>query len=316
MTANVETMFYAGQTPWHKLGRALPDNLTADEAYVESGLDWSVNLKPLYDEAHQPIERFKATVRSTDGRVLGVVQKRYMPVQNKELFVFADSLLKVGGAHYHTAGSLAGGRRVWVLAQLPTAVVVKVGKNKDETACYLLVMTAHDGTLPVKVIFTPVRVVCQNTLNLAISQATNMVTVRHTTTAVERMKVAVETMKNAQEYFQNFSELAQHLASKKLNSKQLKEFVESLFPSPRGEEDISTVLQNKRDNVVYLFEHGRGHDKIKGTAWAALNGAIEFADYAYGRKTNSAEKRAESVLYGAAAYLKQRALTTILKVAA
>jgi phage/plasmid-like protein (TIGR03299 family) len=315
MTANVETMFYAGQTPWHGLGVALPTDCVAKDAIHHAGLDWNVTLEPLFDKDGHELPRFKATTRSSDQKVLGVVQKRYTPIQNATLFKFADALVEVGKAHFHTAGSLAGGRRVWALAKLPKTI--KVLKN-DVTEQFLLVMTAHDGTCPTRVIFTPIRVVCQNTMMAALKGATHAVTVRHTSTAQNRLVEAMHVMGAAQAHFDVFGQLAAHLAAKRFSAAELKAFVVALFPTPAGkdEDTLSSQTQSKRDNVIYLFDHGKGHDRIKGTAWAALNGAIEFADYAYGRKTRDAEQRAESVLYGAASILKQRAFDTIIKLAA
>lgn len=310
--ANVETGMFAGVRPWHEFGTRLPLNIKADEAIVTAGLDWEVVLKE-FEVENQAVERYRATVRSSDKKVLGIVQERYTPIQNAEMFAFAESLVKIGGAHYHTAGALDGGRRVWILLELND--VIKVGKG-DITKKYLLLTGSHDRTASFRCLFTPIRVVCQNTLNAALRGSAMGVSIRHTTTAVDRMKLATATLGAAQKDFDVFSQFTAHLATKKFDSKMLKTFVEQVFPSDKDEDEIPTQLQTKRDNVIYLFDHGKGHDKIKGTAWAALNAVVEFADYAYGRKGATAEKRAASVLYGSAALLKQDATDIMQKLAA
>lgn len=319
MTANVESMMYIENTPWHGLGKRLDKAANADEALKESGLNWDVRLGGVYgkhDGETFDIPRYQGVYRSSDQRCLGIVQGRYQPIQNRELFDFMDALVEVGGAHYHTAGSLNNGSRVWGLIRMPETIKVKA----DLTETYMLGMSAHDGTCPMKVLYTSIRVVCQNTMQMALKGANAGVSIRHTRTAVDRMIEAQKVLGRSQQYFDKFAEMAKFLSSKRMTVAELKTFVDQLFPQPQGqtEDDISTRLQTKRDNVIYLFDHGKGHDKagVKGTAWAALNAVTEFADYAYGRKERTLEKKAESVIYGSSSLLKQRAVDTLLRLVA
>ena len=166
MSANVETMFYTREKPWHGLGTQVMEAPTSAAALSLAGLDWRVIQKPLltYDEI--PVPGFKANLRDSDNQVLGVVTDRYKVVQNEDAFAFTDSLLGEG-VTYETAGSLQNGRRTWILAKLPQRYII----SGDEITPYLVFMNSHDGSGAIKAAMTPIRVVCMNTLNLALSTA-------------------------------------------------------------------------------------------------------------------------------------------------
>lgn len=166
MSANVETMFYTREKPWHGLGTMVMEAPTSAAALELAGLKWQVIQKPLATEDGISVPGFKANLRETDNQVLGVVTNRYKVVQNEDAFAFTDDLLGEG-VTYETAGSLQNGRRIWILAKLPQRYII----SGDEITPYLVFMNSHDGTGALKAAMTPVRVVCQNTLNLALSTA-------------------------------------------------------------------------------------------------------------------------------------------------
>ena len=166
MAANVETMFYTREKPWHGLGTRVETALTSKEALQLAGFDWKVIQKPILTEDGSLIEGFKANVRDRDQKVLGVVSNRYKVVQNEEAFAFTDALLGEG-VRYETAGSLAEGKRTWILAMLPHKYIIA----GDEITPYLVFMNSHDGSGAIKAAMTPIRVICQNTLNLALARA-------------------------------------------------------------------------------------------------------------------------------------------------
>ena len=166
MPANVEIMFSVRETPWHGLGRIVMEAPASREALELAGLDWQVESRNIYSGNGAVISGYRANVRSTDDAVLGVVSDRYRIVQNEEAFQFTDDLLGEG-VTYETAGSLQGGKKVWMLAKLPEKYIIA----GDEVTPYLVFFNSHDGSSGVKVAMTPVRVVCQNTLNLALSTA-------------------------------------------------------------------------------------------------------------------------------------------------
>lgn len=189
MPANVETMFSVRETPWHGLGRIIMDAPASREALELAGLDWQVESRNIYSGTGAMIPGYRANVRSTDDAVLGVVSDRYRIVQNEEAFQFTDDLLGEG-VTYETAGSLQGGKKVWMLAKLPEKYIIA----GDEVTPYLVFFNSHDGSSGVKVAMTPVRVVCQNTLNLALGTAKRIWTARHTENVLLRVQDARETL--------------------------------------------------------------------------------------------------------------------------
>ena len=166
MAANVETMFYTRQKPWHGLGTMVQEAPASREALELAGLNWKVIQKALLTADGHLVPGFKANLRDSDNQVLGVVTDRYRVVQNEDAFAFTDALLGEG-VTYETAGSLQNGRRTWILAKLPQNYII----SGDEITPYLVFMNSHDGTGAIKAAMTPIRVVCQNTLNLALKTA-------------------------------------------------------------------------------------------------------------------------------------------------
>ena len=159
MSANVETMFYTREKPWHGLGTRVEAAPTSADALICAGLDWLVEQRDVYTEYSNIIPGYKANTRNTDETILGIVSNRYKVVQNVDAFQFTDDLLGAG-VTYETAGALQGGRKVWMLARMPHRYIIA----GDEIAPYLVVMNSHDGSSGIKVAMTPIRVVCQNTL--------------------------------------------------------------------------------------------------------------------------------------------------------
>jgi len=157
MSANVESMFYVRQAPWHGLGINVEEALNSEDALETAGLNWRVNQTAIFTPDGQMIENYKANVRGSDNQILGVVTDRYQIVQNEEAFAFTDALLGEG-VRYETAGSLANGRRVWMLAKLPERYII----SGERVEPYIVFSNSHDGSAAIRVAVTPVRVVCQN----------------------------------------------------------------------------------------------------------------------------------------------------------
>jgi len=165
MPANIETMFYTRVVPWHGLGVCVEETLSSEEALEKSGLDWKVIQRPIMTSTYDHIKGYKANIRESDNRVLGVVTDRYKVVQNREAFAFTDALLGEG-VTYETAGSINEGRKVWLLAKLPDNYTME----GEQIEPYLVFSNTHDGSGAIKVAMTPIRVVCQNTLNSDLTQ--------------------------------------------------------------------------------------------------------------------------------------------------
>ena len=195
MAANVETMFYVRKAPWHGLGTKVTEAPTSKDALRLAGLDWKVMQEPIYTETEERIEGYKANIRDSDRKVLGVVTDRYKVIQNEEAFAFTDELLGEG-VRYETAGSLQGGKRVWMLAHLPHEYII----SGERISPYLVFSNTHDGSGAIKVALTPIRVVCSNTLNLALSTAKRSWSMIHTGDIKGKMKEARETLFMAEKY--------------------------------------------------------------------------------------------------------------------
>ena len=225
MSANVETMFYVREKPWHGLGTEVKEAPTSADALVYAGLDWSVIQKEVYTEDGTMIPGYKANLRDTDSAALGIVSDRYKVVQNEDAFRFTDDLLGAGVV-YETAGALQGGRKVWMLARMPHRYIIA----GDEIAPYMVVMNSHDGSSGIKVAMTPIRVVCQNTLNLALGSAKRIWTTKHTENVMSRVHEARETLLLAETYMGELGRSIDALSQIRLTDKKVTEFMQEFFP--------------------------------------------------------------------------------------
>ena len=183
MAAEVESMFYTREKPWHGLGTRVEDAPSSKDALRLAGLDWRVVQEPIYKRGREKIPGYRANIRDSDRKVLGVVSDRYKIVQNEEAFSFTDALLGKG-VRYETAGSLQEGRKVWLLARLPQEYIM----SGERISPYLVFSNTHDGSGAVKVALTPIRVVCNNTLNLALDTARRSWSMIHTGNIKDKIK--------------------------------------------------------------------------------------------------------------------------------
>ena len=247
MSANVETMFYVREKPWHGLGTPVMEAPASADALVWAGLDWKVIQKDVRTEDGGWIAGYKANVRSTDGSVLGIVSDRYKVVQNEDAFRFTDELLGEG-VTYETAGSLQFGRKVWMLAGMPQRYIIA----GDEIEPYLVIMNSHDGSSGVKVAMTPIRVVCQNTLNLALSSANRIWTARHTENVLSRVREASETLRLAERYMSELGRGVNELAKIKLSDRKAMDLMQNFFPIS---EDLSDIQRKNNLRMLADLKH-------------------------------------------------------------
>lgn len=312
MPANVKSMVYYGEKPWHGLGKKVDHAMTSAEAIKEAGLDWEVITSPIFDktqDGYREVQTHKAVIRQDTNTVLGIVGKdRYTPVQNREAFSFFDAVVGEKAAMYHTAGALGNGERVWILAKLPGDIVVL--KN-DVVEKYLLLANSHDGTLRLTMMFSPIRVVCQNTLNLALGdESETKVRLKHTPNIGLKTNKIQEALGIANRKYTLFSELSKKLAVTQLTVQAWESYRNRVVGVDTGKE-IPTRTQNTLLRLTELFESGKGTDikGVKGTSWAGFNAFAEYVDFAKGRrgKENQEENRANDLLFGQGALLKQRA---------
>ncbi len=318
MPANINTMMYVGQKPWHGLGKRLENAATSAEAIKAAGLDWKVTKEPLFLKGGRPVARAFATLREDTKAVLGVVGNVYQPLQNKDAFSFFDAVVGIKEAMYHTAGALGAGECVWILAKLPGIIRV-VGD--DITEKYLLLTNRHDGWGAATVMFTPIRVVCQNTLNIALSGAQARASLRHTATIGLRVEEVREQLGIIHAKFGIFEEAAKRLAAVQLTREAFGNYLKNVGLAPEDKEKAPTRAKKIMEEVIQLFEMGKGANLpgARGTAWGAFNAVAEYADYVRASREkdgdDGAHSRAKSILFGSGAALKQKAWDKALALA-
>ena len=314
MSHEVEKMVFAGSTPWHGLGTEIDDATTFWDAFKLAGLDWEVKTEPLYRKDGSEVKA-QASVRASDDRVLGVVGPRWTPLQNKDAFEVFEPLVDSGDLKLHTAGSLRGGERVWVLCQmgLENTEIVK----GDEVAKFALLSNGHDGKLAVHFGFTPIRVVCANTEALArSSKASKLISVRHHRFVKNNVEKLRDIMNLADQEFEATADQYRFLASRSINGNDLRKYVKIVLGAVEQDDDeISTRTKNIIGTIEGLFESGKGNDLpgAAGTYWAAYNSVTEYLNYNKGR---NAENRMDSLWFGQNGNMSQKALDTAVALAA
>lgn len=276
MAANVETMFYTRTKPWHGLGTMVEKAPTSEAALELAGLDWQVVQKKLVTDGGIEVPGFKANLRETDNQVLGVVSDRYKVVQNADAFSFTDALLGEG-VTYETAGSLQNGRRTWILAKLPTRYII----SGDEITPYLVFMNNHDGSGSIKAAMTPIRVVCQNTLNLALSTAKRCWSTNHVGDIKGKMEDARYTLLYADQYMAELGRTIDQMNQQKLSDRQVMEYIDSLFPilpNP-SEQQVKNMLRMKEDMKARYFD-APDLQHVGKNAYRFINAVSDFATHA------------------------------------
>ena len=265
MSAEVETMFVARKLAWHGLGTFVPEAVHSDEALQISGLDWTVRLENAYTQEGAEVPNTKLTRRSSDDRVLGVVGDRYTIIQNHELFDFTDQLVEYG-ARYESAGSLRDGKNVFT-----TMVIEKPLSIEGDTHIpYLVMASSHDGSMATRALLTPVRVVCMNTLRLAIGSAHRSFTIRHTASAPQAIEEARRTLGLSFEYYDKFEDEVRTLMAQSVTDKEFDGLMEAVWPSD-ALDGVTKRVQKKRDEVKAIVLHDPAVAPYRGTAWGALN---------------------------------------------
>jgi len=313
MPALVETMFYQGEVPWHRLGTKVDHALTSEEAIIEAGLDWDVELVSVAVNK-RVVPEFKAIRRATDKKLYNIVRNRYTPIQNREAFSFFDNVVGEKVAMFHTAGSLRDGAQIWMLAKLPDSFSIK----GEEIQKYICLTNSHDGTSAMKMFWTPVRVVCSNTLAMAEGKAATKFYTRHTQGYKNKFEIARDILGISNNYYQHWIEEAEHLANHPINSEGLEVMLRTAFgyKVTVEEKDIYKPIIAQMNKVKELMEVGRGMDNtiIRGTKWQAYNALVEFVDYYKPTRSKKEESILSSAWFGYGAVMKNRAWNHLLKV--
>lgn len=287
ITDGTATFLSAREDAWHALGRTLDHSFTAEEAMTEGLLGgWNVRKLPLTVTTESglsiPVQGRAAVVRNnpvTPGQVdvLGDVGENYHIIQNEEHAAYLDALVDESGAHFETAGALDGGRRVFITMKMPGHI--KVG-GVDQVDTYLASVNSHDGSFSYTTMVTPVRIVCQNTLNLAFSGASHMFRVRHTSGATKALQKAREVLELSFSYLDGFQEQADQLINTTLTQNAFEEIIMREF-GPGQDSPAATVTrcENKVAQMAELFADAATQDGIRNTAWAGLNALTEWFDH-------------------------------------
>lgn len=287
-------------SPWHNQGVELHYPKTARDAIKMAGLDYTVVKKPFIDLKTGLNPDKYATVRTDTEDVLGFVNKRYRPIQNSDAFTFFDPLVAEHEAFYETAGALGQGERIWILAKLPGSIEVH---GKDIVNKYLLLTNSHEGRAHVRVKITPIRAVCNNTLTSAL-QGAGEVAIMHTSNAVRNLEQAFTILALSKALYEQLDVMFNHMASKKITQRQLREYVQALVPD--NEEARNTARTEKiRNSVLELHESGRGAYLARGTVWGAFNSVTEYTDHMM--LSSDPSMRLNSIWFGRGEQLKSKA---------
>jgi phage/plasmid-like protein (TIGR03299 family) len=329
VTGKAEVMV-VGEPPWHKLGTVLKEAATSSEAIQAGGLKWKVEQRPLFTKTADGLElkipHRKALVRTDvfdkdpKSGLLGVAGNDYHILQNQHAFSFFDEVVGSKQAIYHTCGSLDGGKKVWVLAKLPDSITVLNGDDVDK---YLLLVNGHTGTSGLTIRFTPIRVVCQNTLSLALRKwdGESVFHTHHGAGLDERLRTAKFSMGIVQKAYAHLSSIYQAMAKHSMPVDQMRSYFEEVIPLPDPKksgpmiERRRVLAQETRVGMMRLVDSGRGSDVngVRGSLWGAYNAATEWVDH-YAFSPDDTTKHLGSIWFGHGAQLKGRAFSIAEKI--
>lgn len=335
MAHNINFNSYTGQysffsvkeKPWHGLGQIVKQCPTSAEAIKYAGLNYNVIKSPLYTKGSGIIENdngieiggseievpdYFANVRSDNNTVLGVVGKDYHIIQNREAFNFFDSIVGGGdGILYETAGALGNGERIFITAKLPD--YIRVGNGDDVTEKYIFLTTSHDGSGSITAAFTPIRIVCQNTLNASLRNMSNVVRIKHTAGAKQRLEDAHKVMGLANTLSSQLENIFNYWTKVKVTDHEVRKLIqlalcpnkETLTHLEKGNYDeISTVFKNIVDDAFAyaMISDTQQMDTTKGTLFGAYNAITGYYQNVRNYKNN--EAKLQSIVMGGTAQLK------------
>lgn len=273
------SIVWTGETPWHRLGQQVKEAFDARTALKQGGLDFTVEKVGIQTVAGDVIPNKFALQRTDTKDVLGLVTDFYKPLQNREAFSFFDGVFGKGKARYEVAGVLGKGEKVWLLAQLPGEFSVT---GNDTVGKYLLLTNGHDANEPIRAKFTPIRVVCQNTLNAALRTTDSEIRIQHIGNVPEKLEIAGKLLKQAGIYFDDIQTVFRGFAKRQITGKALRQYaVRVIGGDEAGEDDLSAPARKAITKIEELHETGRGSDikSVRGTLWGAYNAVTEYVDH-------------------------------------
>lgn len=306
-------MAYTGDVPWHGLGTKVSNDLTPEQMLKAAGLNWTVDPVELFAEVGDKrlATGHRALVRSSDQRVLDVITDDWNPVQNQAAFEFFNDFVAHGDMSMETAGSLKDGKIVWALAKVKESFDLFGGK--DRVDAYLHFTNPHSYGQSIDVRFTPIRVVCNNTLTLSLNtKSKNMVKVSHRREFDADM--VKEALGVAKHKLDKYKEMAQFLSKKRYNDENVVDYFKRIFPVLTQKQDSEKVLSKSAERALDIIKYDSqpGAEFGKGTWWEAFNAVTYMTDHEIGRSVDS---RLTSAWYGANKNLKTKALETAVEMA-
>jgi phage/plasmid-like protein (TIGR03299 family) len=282
MSHMVSTMFSNREKPWHGLGVIVQDAPTSAEAIRVAGLDWDVQLEPVgLTSNSEPIPGYFATVRQSDKKTFGIVTDRYKIVQNREAFEWVDLLLE-HDVVYETAGCLTDGR-TWLLAKMEGKEILGDAVNP-----YLVFQNSFDGKGAIRVALTPIRVVCNNTLTLALRDAQRQWSTRHMGDMNAKLAEASHTLKLANNYMAQFDKYAKAKEKQRVNDKIFNDLVNALFPLVEvdGPRKLGNILE-MRQELNFRYQEAPDIKQFKGTAWGVLQAVTDMISHTAPRRNTA-----------------------------
>ena len=300
------SMAWAGETPWHGLGTEVPNDLTPTQMLKAAGLDWKVTPVPAFAEigGKQVSVGHSALVRDVDNKILDVITDDWIPNQNESAFEFFNDFVAAGEMEMHTAGSLKDGQLVWALAKVKEGFELF---NGDSVESYLLFTNPHKYGWSIDVRFTPIRVVCNNTLTLSLNtQSSKIVKVSHRREFDGDL--VKETLGVAKEKLAKYKEMAAYLGSKRYDDENIVDYFKRVFPVSGAKKEMSKNAQIALD----IMDQQPGAQYAEGSWWQAFNTVTFMTDHMIGR---SSDNRLTSAWYGANKNLKTKALETAVEMA-
>jgi phage/plasmid-like protein (TIGR03299 family) len=310
MAHEIESFASLREPAWHGLGVVFNEEKTTAEMLDTANLsNWNVRLEDLEIPSHLESDKsYQYVIRTnpfnteqTD--VLGVVGQRYVPLQNEDLFSFGDNILD-GGGRWETAGSLRGGRVVFGSLALERETILDPNGVADKIKTYLLVNTSHDGSIAIQASITPVRVVCANTLNLALNSikrkngVKQSFKIRHTQTAEGKIAIAREALGLANKYMDEFDTMAHAMIEQEVNAKMFNDIILAAYPKPEKDSKGAVKKWENKINLINDIYTGEFNGMIAGTAWGAFNALTERLDWYRSARGGSNE----SILAGASGF--------------
>ena len=303
-------MFCAGEAAWHGLGQRVDHTLRWDDAITAAGLDWEVSKHQLRSHEGTLIDAY-GIFRGDSGAFLGTVGDRYTPIQNKAMGEALDLIIgNIDGAHYESAGALGKGETVWAMARIPEEI--RVGDDVSEP--FLLFSNRHDGKGSATVKLTTTRVVCQNTLNVALKSGGSFFRITHHRDAERKVEAAVQAIHGIRQQIGGINGIFNHLAGAPLTMEQVSAFLNTLLPV-KDDDKESTRNKNKKAAILQLFEINDNNKfpEQRGTAFNMFNAVTAYVDHNMSVKGDKDKSRAQSALFGAGEVMKFFALTELAK---